>query len=608
MEHEQANYWSRIATRPYGRRHLLRGGALLAAGLTGGALLGCKGSSTSRSSGAGSAKPTGSTSQNGGAQDVNALIGRTGGKPTEAPIMGGTLNAVTGSNAPTLDPHGSSSVLTMASVSPVMSRLLRYKSVWDVAANYNKDIEPDLATSAESPDAVTWTFKLRPDAKFQNTAPVNGHTVEAEDIKQTYLRGTSPANANRGSLGMIDPAQIQTPDKQTVVFKLNYPYAPFSKTMASGVYGWIFPREVAGGGYDPAKVMIGSGPFTLDSYTPDVAYVYKKRNDWFEKGRPYIDSVRVAIVPDPNQQIAQFTAGNLDYIQSPISENNLADVQKENPNAERYSTWGPGDGQIYFPLGSDTNSPFKDMRLRRALSLLIDRAALSKVAFNDRAQPNFYTPQSFGKWSLHLEQLPPETAQWYKYNVQQAKQLIDAAGAANLSIKYVAPTPLPPTGDAPWFRAMREAVYNFLKALPWQVNFVPIDYNKDWVGGGKGVRYGNFPSPNDSIVWGPLEGRSDVDEYVFGWYDGKSSTNLSHLKDEKLDAMIDKARAIVNDDDRAKAYIDLQKYMADQMFSVAGNPNGLSYYLINPRVRNMTIGDTYGIGTVGWGQLWIKRA
>jgi len=603
MSADQTSYWSQAARRRFSRRTALRTTALTGAGLAGVALLGCKGGATSGSSSGGAAKPP---AQSSGGQGVNALIGRTGTKPAEAPIMGGTLNDVVGTNAPTLDPHGSSSVLTMQAVSPVMSRLLRFTSLWDPATAYDRNTESDLASSYESPDAVTWTFKLRPDAKFQNVAPVNGHAVEAEDIKQTYIRGTSSANANRGSLGMIDPAQITTPDKNTIVFKLKYPYAPFSKTMASAVYGWIFPREIATNAYDPAKTIIGSGPFTLDSYTPDVAYVYKKNPDWFEKGRPYVDGVKRSIVPDVNGQIAQLTTGNLDIVYNLVEEN-VGQAQKQNPTSETYTSWGPGDGQLYFPLGSDTSSPFKDIRLRRAISLSFDRAAMSHVAFNDKAGPDFYTSLSFGKWALHMEQLAPETAAWYKFDLAQAKQLIQAAGGSSLNIRLLSPTPFPPSGEAPWFHQEREMVYNFMKALPWQVTLSTIDYNKDWVGGGKGIRYGNFPSPNDSIVWAGLEGRQDVDEYIFGWYGGDSSTNLSHLKDAKLDADIAQARSIVNDDDRAKAYVDMQKYMADQMFSVAGNPNGLTYHMIRPRVRNFTYGDNYGFGTQTWAQLWLQK-
>ena len=66
------------------------------------------------------------------------------------------------------------------------------------------------------------------------------------------------------------------------------------------------------GGYDSAKTPIGSGPFILESNQPDVAYILKKNPDWHFKGRPYVDSIRWAIIPDAGQQLAQFTGGHLD--------------------------------------------------------------------------------------------------------------------------------------------------------------------------------------------------------------------------------------------------------------------------------------------------------
>ncbi len=604
MSDDSNSYWSARARRRLSRRALLRGTALLGAGLAGSTLLACKGSTSTPSGSAKKAPAAQATSVSG----VNALVGRTGSQPTGQPAGGGTLNVVVGINPPSLDPHGSTSAGSFAIINPAMSRLLRFKSPWDVIATYNRETEPDLASSVESPDAVTWTFKLRNDAKFSNTPPVNGHAVEAEDIKLTYERATSDKNANRGSLGMIDSAQIQTPDKNTVVFKLKYPYAPFKAIVASGIYGWILPREAVTGAYDPAKQVIGSGPFTLEKYTPDVEALYKKNPNWYEKGKPYIDGVKVAVVPDKNAQIAQFTAGNLDYISSPLDDDNLDQVRSQVPNAELYTTWGPGDGQMYFPLGSDSNSPFKDVRLRRALSLLIDRDAITKVAFHGKAVQDFYSPQSFGKWSLHVEQLPPETAKYYKQDVQVAKQLIDAAGGSSLVLKMLSPYPFPPGSEPFWYHTMREMVSNFLTQGQWKSNLVLIDYTKDWVAGGKGVRYGFFPSPNDSMVFAGLEGRQDIDQYVFDWYDGASSANCEHLKDDKLDSMISKARTIIDDDQRAKAYIDLQTYMADSVFSVAGQPNGLSYTMIAKRVVNYTAGDSYGAGTGTWANLWLQKA
>src|SRR5437762_587526 len=77
---------------------------------------------------------------------------------------------------------------------------------------------PGLAVSAESPDAITWTLKLRTDVKWQNVAPVNGHPFEAEDVKASWTRAlTIKGNPFAGAIDMLDPTQITTPAKDTVI-------------------------------------------------------------------------------------------------------------------------------------------------------------------------------------------------------------------------------------------------------------------------------------------------------------------------------------------------------------------------------------------------------
>jgi peptide/nickel transport system substrate-binding protein len=401
----------------------------------------------------------------------------------------------------------------------------------------------------------------------------------------------------------MDASQIQTPDKNTVVIKLKYPFANFKNILASGQYSWIFPREASSGDYDPLKIAIGSGPFLFDSYTPDVSVNFKRNPDYFDKPRPYVDAIKVAIVPDPNQQFAQFTAGKTDYLGS-VSQQNLPTYQQQNPNAQTITNWGPGDGQIYMKP-QDPASPFKDIRLRRALSLALDRDSLTKAAFDGKAIPNFYSPQSLGDWSLKMEQLPADTAQWYKFDLNQATQLIKAAGVENLDVKYLSPFPYPSSGDSPFFHVTREATASMEARLPWKLNLVQLDSTREWINGGKGVRYGNYDP--GALVWAGLEGHNDVDEYIFAWYHSESPSDIERLKDAQLESMLLKGRSIINDDERLKYYIDIQKYMAAQLFSIAGNPNGLSYSMVNPRVRNYAIGDSYGLMASTVANLWIRQ-
>ena len=581
------------------RRQALGAAVWTGAGFVAAAAVGC-GKSTTTSSGSTSGQAVQPSAAAARTQAVNSVIGRTGvDAATEQPALGGTLNWYVTGNPPSLDPHRSASSITYGYNSAVLSRLFRYKNFFDVAQSNNKEIEPDLAASIEAVDAATWTVKLRPGISFHNIAPVNGHPFDAEDVKASFIRVLDPKSANRGSLAMIDPARIEMPDKNTLVFKLNYAYAPFPKLLASGLYSWILPREANSGDYDPAVKSIGTGPFTAESYTPDVAAVFKKNANWFEKGRPYIDGVKWAIVPDPAQRLAQFTAGNIDFVSVPPED--LDTMRQQNPKAELISNWDPGDGILYFQLG-EAGSPFQDIRIRQAMSLALDRTAYGKVMLQDKYTLGFNVSQTMGKWALRMEDLPADTTQWYKFDLQKAKQLFEAAGGSNLDIKVIYPVPNP---REPWLGTAGELVYNMLKALPWKnLNFVRIDYNKDWIGGGKGKIYGNYPV--DEVPWWGLMSRADVDEYIYGYWHSKSTTNLGKLNDPRMDGMIDKARAIVDEEERRKAYLEIQRYLAAQMYSVAGMPNGLTYTMVNPRVRNYTLGDGSGLGASNWSRLWLR--
>jgi peptide/nickel transport system substrate-binding protein len=261
---------------------------------------------------------------------------------------------------------------------------------------------------------------------------------------------------------------------------------------------------------------------------------------------------------------------------------------QQNPKAETIRGWDPGDGHVYFQLG-DPKSPFQDIRLRQACSLAIDREAYGKTLLQDKYVQGFFIPQSWGKWALRLDELPPDVQSYYHVDLQRAKQLMTAAGGDKLTIKFLHPDNNP---RDPWFRTAGQLVENMLSQLPWSITWVPINYVTDWTGGGKGVAYGNFPS--NEVVWWGLSGRSEPDQWLFGYWDSKSTNAISRLNDPKYDALVDKTRSLVNEDERVQATIDAQKYLATNVYAVAGQPNGLTYTMVSQRVRNYTIGDTNG--------------
>ncbi len=572
--------WTNASRRRLPRRTLLARGSVLGAALVSQTFIACSGRTTA---GRQSGQPSGS--------------GATG-----TPKTGGTFQSYLAAN-PVLDPHKTSSAGQQA-IGGVMSRLFRFVTAADPNVIDDHRIENDLGISIESPDAITWTVKLRPDAKFQNIAPVNGHAVAGEDVKATFTRALDSAtgNPNRGSLGMIDANQIQTPDATTVVFKLAYPYAPFRQIAASPTYSWILPREVLTGGYDPMKTVIGSGPFLMESTQPDVAYTYKKNPDWFGKPLPYVDAARYGIIPDTSQQLAQFSSGNLDELA--VAQNDLDTLRQRNPKATVMRVEYAQPNGLFFQMG-DPSAVFQDIRVRRALSLAIDRDAISKALYQGQTEQIVFVPAFMGKWALHVQDLPADTKQYFQYNPSQAKQLLEAAGQTNLQMKIGYVVNVPGAGSvlgSPIYIKHAETIANMLNAVGVKTALVPQDYNKDFVDAGKGSRQGYFDK--DMALFSTVAGYTDADEWLFTYLASKSTSNEEHLSDPAYDAMLEKERTIVNEDDRLKAVLDIERYLADKMYIVP-TPGTYQWWAVSPRVQGYQFSNTLGKMTETYAKLWL---
>src|SRR5260370_41613298 len=100
---------------------------------------------------------------------------------------------------------GSSGIIT----NNAYATLFRIKISTDPRTALNLEPENNLATSIESPDGLTWTIKLRPDAVFHSVPPVNGHPITSEDVKASFQRQfATPNNLSINPISMIDPNQI----------------------------------------------------------------------------------------------------------------------------------------------------------------------------------------------------------------------------------------------------------------------------------------------------------------------------------------------------------------------------------------------------------------
>ena len=525
---------------------------------------------------------------------------QAGSKPASGgtPLPGGTFATYISVNPATIDAQKTKSIPARTIAGNVMSRPFRFKTGFDPNIVFNHQLENDLATSAESPDAITWTLKLRPDAKFQNIPPVNGHAVEAEDVKATFSRAiAAPDSAAKAYLLMVDPNQIETPDKATVVFKLKYGYGIFDQTLGGAVASWIYPREALAGTYDPAKVVIGSGPFTLESYTPDVGINFKKNASWFEQGRPYIDGQLEAIIPSPAQQLAQFTTGKLDMLM--VDQNGLDEAKRQNPKAIVVAAPNPSPYELYGRLDMPS-SPFSDIRVRRAISMAIDREAIGKAVFNGQYHNNGVLALSKGKWALPPNQLG-QASQYLTYNLDAAKKLVAESGMGDQLRKFV----YPQNAYGPQFDTIAQMINPMLNAAGFKTQLIPVDYDNQFINFGKGIASGHYDS--DTLVLSILlSSGSPAEQELFDNLSLGGSSNHSFVNDPQLTDMVTKMVGLTNEQERLKIAQDVQRYVADKLYYITALPTGNQYTLLQPRVRNWsyTLGQDVA-GTEAYSKLWL---
>src|SRR5262245_50136773 len=258
------------------------------------------------------------------------LWGRGAGPPTRGGIL-----RVAGWDPPHFDPHLTISNYTHTTLSLVYSRLVRHKAGPEVQPG-TFPLEPDLAERWDEVDDTTYVFHLRQGVKWHNKPPVNGRELVAEDIKFTYDRFlTEKGNANRYMLDTVD--RIEVVDRYTVKFLLKEPYVWFVNALAYPWSTWVIAPEVVHqfGDLKKPETAIGTGPFMLEHYEPNVKTVFKRHPEYFLQGQPYIDGVEWLVIQDESTGLAMYRTGQIDLGPTGVwgvRQQDLEALQKSHPH------------------------------------------------------------------------------------------------------------------------------------------------------------------------------------------------------------------------------------------------------------------------------------
>ena len=251
------------------------------------------------------------------------------------------------------------------------------------AGKDGKTLNPWLATSyTRSKDGKTYTFKLRKGVKFSN-----GQAMTSADVK--FSIDDARAQAKKG-WGYLDAAikNITAPDPDTVVFHLKRQWAPFLADIGLFANG-IIPNHFAGQTrVQFYKHPIGTGPFMWDKRVVGQSVTFKRNPFYWQKGKPYLDSVTWTFVTDENTRELQLRGGQIQIDEFPPF-NSISKLQ--HTSGVTMSLF-PSTRTDYLDM-NESYAPLADVHVRRAISLAIDRNAIIKsVLFGHGTPANSFLP------------------------------------------------------------------------------------------------------------------------------------------------------------------------------------------------------------------------
>ncbi len=539
------------------------------------------------------------------------------GDETAEAKPGGTFRYRTSTDYPTLDPFKSASFAAQYHGAFVYSRLSALKSGPGVDPR-EYALSEDAATGFETADGLSYIYKLRPNNLYHNIAPVNGRAMDSGDVKFSVDRFLSVSPSQNALANLID--SVETPDPLTVIFKLKLKYAPFPTQMASTSEAlWLYPKEAAD--YDPTKVQIGTGPFLFEKDTPSVGTTYNKSPTWWWKGRPFVDRAERIVIPEKAQDLAQFIAKRTDTY-APTNDEVL-EVRSQAPDATLFKNdIGTGFGFIYFS-GVEPNSPFKDPRVRRAVSMALDRDALLESASNaaaldkagipiDIAWENAPVAPGWKKWWIDPKDPSFKEGQWYKFNLQEAKALLSAAGYAN---GFKTEFHFTPTRYGQTFDSQAEAIIEMMKQLGLDLDVKVDDYNRVYIP--EVFTKGNF----NGMVYGLQSGFQDIDGIIYNMFHPKGTRNHSKVNmpegtlfqdGGRLTGMVEAQRVEVDETKRVGLIHDIQRYASENMIYVPAVTTGnfSTFTMAWPWLHNTRVyrSVTYAQASEAWAHYWVDEA
>jgi len=430
---------------------------------------------------------------------------------------------------------------------------------------------PDLAESWDiSEDGTVYTFHLVKNAMWH----FDYGPLTASDVVYSYERVIDPTLESPYAVNFSSVESIEAPDDYTVVITLAQPDANFLYQVGNYHQGQIVKKEaIEKFGDDYPRNPVGTGPFYLESWTPNSQMVLKA-HDAYHKGRATLDSITFNLIADDTAAETALSGGEVDVM---MSVGGGTEQLERIMATDGLVLHANEQASIRSWLFGPDFEPFKDVRVRRAFAMAIDNAAvfeavgpLQNVAWSG------IVPSWMAAYDPSYQQIP--------FDPEGAKALLAEAGYPDgFTVTYVTTEP----SDANLLQQQ------YLADVGIDMQFEPVEgsvFNQRRAEGTFEISHRGLPAVNpDDILVGYLHPDSGLNSFR---YDNPDVTRL-----------LGEARATIDRDARLAIYYEIQKIVAEEL-PYLGVSSNTTYWAASEKVQGLKINK---LSQVEWYPVYIAK-
>ena len=511
----------------------------------------------------------------------------------DKPTYGGTFTAFSGTDPTSWDPylshHGSAGDWPMGAVYERLAgadwavdrKKFPMTMLW-IPAKYTVGFSME---SYEQPDALTYIVHIRKGMVYHDKEPVNGREVTADDWKYSidrvlgkgeFVKKGYSAKAGVGTWKIVESVTVR--DRYTFMIKLKDPSVLFFENWGTELMPWLTPREVIDKYGDDFswEHVVGSGPFQLVDQVSGSSFTFEKHPKYYgrdakypENQLPYVDKLKVLIIPDPSTQQAAMRTGKIDWMIFTGWKDGKSLIET-NPEL-KYVKLPTVCSVIDLRMNL---KPYSDIRVRRAMQMAIDLKGLSEHYYGGTASPYpFMILPDFPDFFTPFEEMPKEVQEAFTYNPEKAKALLKEAGypkgfTQELPMSSAAGTETRDLTNL--FTAYWEEIGIKTKIKPMEA----AAYSSFIYGGTQQLTW-----IWSCGFWAPIH----ILKY---WYGGQKETpwNFSNANNQKYNAMWDAIQVEPDAAKRDKLFKEAFAYGTSQFFYIAG-PAKSTYRIWQPWIK-----------------------